>query len=297
MRGRGASSKRDERHAEDRARRRPQRLLGRVGSAQPRRERDGGAERVGGAEQRADVARIGDAPEREADVARPRRGRSAARKTPIARGGCGASRLREQLGLDVLAGDEQLDRLDAGRARRLDEILALADEQARLVALAASRSLRTSFSRGLDAEVITRAASRASRRGSRRADELRRSPPGQVASRRPQARRRPVRGSAARRRRRAAPSRAGRVERARAARSQPLARRGSRATAVWKTTVSASGRPLGEQPGQQLDVVAADELGRIARAATVDRPVEPLEPLVWSAQTKTLQEQCAVVAS
>ena len=39
----------------------------------------------------------------------------------------------EQLGLDVLAGDEQLDRLQTGRACRLDQILALGDEQAQLL--------------------------------------------------------------------------------------------------------------------------------------------------------------------
>jgi hypothetical protein len=42
--------------------------------------------------------------------------------------------LREQLRLHRLSGYEQLDRLDAGRGRRLDEILALGDEQAELVA-------------------------------------------------------------------------------------------------------------------------------------------------------------------
>ena len=44
----------------------------------------------------------------------------------------------EQLGLDRLAGDEQIDRLDARRPRRLDEVLALADEQAELLPLPAA---------------------------------------------------------------------------------------------------------------------------------------------------------------
>jgi len=42
--------------------------------------------------------------------------------------------LGEQRRLDVLAGDEQLDRLDSGVARGVDEILALGDEQPELVA-------------------------------------------------------------------------------------------------------------------------------------------------------------------
>ena len=53
-----------ERHAEDRARGRAQRLRpGRIGAAG--RERDARAERVGGAQQRPDVSRIADVPERE----------------------------------------------------------------------------------------------------------------------------------------------------------------------------------------------------------------------------------------
>jgi hypothetical protein len=42
--------------------------------------------------------------------------------------------LRQQRRLDVLARDEQLDRLDAGRRRGGGEILALRDEQLELVA-------------------------------------------------------------------------------------------------------------------------------------------------------------------
>ena len=46
---------------------------------------------------------------------------------------------RRQLGdesrLDVLARDEQLDRLDAGGSRGVDEVLALADEEPLLLAL------------------------------------------------------------------------------------------------------------------------------------------------------------------
>ena len=43
--------------------------------------------------------------------------------------------LRDERRLDVLAGDEQLDGLDARGARGLDEVLALADEQPLLLAL------------------------------------------------------------------------------------------------------------------------------------------------------------------
>jgi len=45
--------------------------------------------------------------------------------------------LRQQLGVDVLAGDQQLCRLDAGCAGSLDEILTLCCEKAELVAPAA----------------------------------------------------------------------------------------------------------------------------------------------------------------
>ena len=45
----------------------------------------------------------------------------------------------EQLGLDVLARDEQLDRLDPGGRRRLDQILALDGEEPELLALALLR--------------------------------------------------------------------------------------------------------------------------------------------------------------
>jgi hypothetical protein len=39
----------------------------------------------------------------------------------------------EQLGLHRLAGDQQLDRLEAGVRRRLDEVFTLRDEQPELV--------------------------------------------------------------------------------------------------------------------------------------------------------------------
>jgi hypothetical protein len=43
--------------------------------------------------------------------------------------------LGEQLGRDVLAGRERLDRLDPGFPRRLQQVLALADEEALPLAL------------------------------------------------------------------------------------------------------------------------------------------------------------------
>jgi hypothetical protein len=45
--------------------------------------------------------------------------------------------LREQVRLDVVAGDEQLDGLDRRRRRRVDEVLALDEEEPELVAPAA----------------------------------------------------------------------------------------------------------------------------------------------------------------
>jgi hypothetical protein len=43
--------------------------------------------------------------------------------------------LAQELGHDVLARDEKLDRLDAGRRRGLEQILALDREETRLVAV------------------------------------------------------------------------------------------------------------------------------------------------------------------
>jgi hypothetical protein len=45
----------------------------------------------------------------------------------------------EQLQLDALAGDEKLDRLDPGRRRGVDQILALDREEPELLALALLR--------------------------------------------------------------------------------------------------------------------------------------------------------------
>ena len=106
---------------------------GRVGAALG--EGDRGAERVRGADQRADVARVGDVPERERDRPLLAGGRSARgrRRSPAA--GARARDAGEELRLDVLAGDEQVVRLDSGREGGVDEILALADEEPGLRAL------------------------------------------------------------------------------------------------------------------------------------------------------------------
>ena len=97
---------------------------------------DRGAEGVGGADQRPDVPGVGHVPERERDRPLLERRQVAA---PVDADHARRVRHRrdpgEQLRLDVLAGDEQVDRLDPSGAGRVDEILALADEQAELVPL------------------------------------------------------------------------------------------------------------------------------------------------------------------
>src|SRR4029453_15278794 len=48
-------------------------------------------------------------------------------------------RAGEKLGLDVLSGDQELDRLDSGRPRGLDQVLALGREEAGLLPLPTRR--------------------------------------------------------------------------------------------------------------------------------------------------------------
>ena len=129
-RRRSAARERQQGDAPDRARGGPQRLRGRrVGAA--RGERDRGAEGVRRPDQRADVSRVGNAPERERR--RPVLGRRQI-LPPVdpdhARRVCGGRDLREQARLDVLPRDEQRNGLGG---RRGDEVLALADEQPELV--------------------------------------------------------------------------------------------------------------------------------------------------------------------
>ena len=93
IQGRGASSNGRDRHAEDRARRRAQRLRpGRVGAA--RGQRDAGAERIRGAQQRPDVAGIAHVPERERQRRAFRAAERRAGRSRSTRGGWRASRAR-----------------------------------------------------------------------------------------------------------------------------------------------------------------------------------------------------------
>ena len=160
---------REQRNAEDRARRGAQRLRPeRVGAAVG--ERDRGAERVGGAQQRADVAGIGDVPERERRLARLARQGGGAVDADDARRVRQRRDRGQQLRLDVLARDEQLDRLDPGGARRRDEILALDGEEPELLALAL---LREELADELQRRVRRRGDQRRARRPCRRERGLR----------------------------------------------------------------------------------------------------------------------------
>lgn len=127
----------NERHAEDRSGGGAQgpgpgriRALG--------RERHAGSEGVRSAQERADIPRIGDAPEREHHVARARGKIGLSIDPDDARRVTERRDLPEQLWNDVLAGDEQLDRIDSRARRSLDEILALGGEQTGLDAVLTS---------------------------------------------------------------------------------------------------------------------------------------------------------------
>ena len=127
----GRLVERRERHAEERAHRRAQRLrAGRVGAAvrQATPAPNAAAERSSV----ADVPRVGDVPERERHRPHAARQVGTAEHAEHARRVRERRHLGEQRRLDVLAGDEQVDRLDA--AGGLDEILTLRDEQLELVA-------------------------------------------------------------------------------------------------------------------------------------------------------------------
>jgi len=122
-----------ERDAEDRAHRGAHRLrAGRICTAL--RERDTGAERIGGADQRPDVPRIRDAPEGKRDATPPTRQVIAAENTDNTRRMRERRHLREQSGLCVLACDENVGRLEASAEAGFDEILALDREQPELLA-------------------------------------------------------------------------------------------------------------------------------------------------------------------
>src|SRR5207248_9539197 len=103
---------------------------GRVGAA--RRQGDGGAEGVGAADERADVAGVVDVPELERHGPRLGTGQVlAAVDADHARGVSGGGDLGEQRRLDVLTGDEQLDRLGRGRPH---QVFAFDEEEPELVA-------------------------------------------------------------------------------------------------------------------------------------------------------------------
>ena len=131
----GSVVEREQGNPEDRARRRPQGFrTERIGAALGKRDRR--TEGVCCAQQRPDVAGIGDAPQ------------SQRRLTRLARQGRGtedaddASRMGqrrdggEELGLDALARDEKLDRLDPGCRSGVDQVLALDGKEPELLALA-----------------------------------------------------------------------------------------------------------------------------------------------------------------
>ena len=124
-----------ERNAKEGSRRGADRLWPRrIGAT--RRERDRGAERIGRAQDRPEVARIGHVPERERDGLDAARQRIPPVDAHHPRRVAHRRDLRQQLRLDVLTGSQELDRLDARVVGRLNEILALDDEQALLLALA-----------------------------------------------------------------------------------------------------------------------------------------------------------------
>ena len=133
--GSGRLVEREQRNPEDRAGRRSQGPRAeRVGAALG--ERDRRAECIRGAQQRPDVAGIGDAPERQRRLTRLARQSSG---TEDADDASWVGQRRDggkELGLDALAGDEELDRLDSGRRCGIDQILALDRKEPELLALA-----------------------------------------------------------------------------------------------------------------------------------------------------------------
>src|SRR5262249_54520923 len=96
-------------------------------------------ESIGRTQERPDVPRVGDPPEREHDVARSRRQVSSPVDADHARRMTKRRHLAEEFRHHVVAGNEQLDRLDPGRLRRLDEVLALDREETRLGSVLAPR--------------------------------------------------------------------------------------------------------------------------------------------------------------
>ena len=115
-------------------RRGPQRpWTGRIGA--PGRQRHACSEGIRRAQQRPDIPRVGDLPERENHIARAHGKVRTAVDTDDARRVAQRRDLAEELRHDVLTGDQQLDRLDARSGGSLDEILALDGEEPGLVPL------------------------------------------------------------------------------------------------------------------------------------------------------------------
>src|SRR5215213_3590991 len=135
----------DEGHTEERAGRRTQRLRPeRVGAAG--REREVGAERVAGAREGSDVAGIADSPELEPERRAPALGAAGAEDADHPRRVPERRDLGEQVRGDLFRArqpylrrprgvDEREVELPPARERTFDEVLALAGEQAELVAL------------------------------------------------------------------------------------------------------------------------------------------------------------------
>ena len=177
-----------------------------------------------------------------------------------------------------------------GRARRLDEILALGDEQAELVAPAPRLQLADELQPLVRRRRDHAAPSRAIRHGSRRGrGTLCAAGPGHE----PEAPRALARARIA-----------GRDERERRV-GAGVVERGAHALALLECQVAERGgleddrqpvrRPPREQPGQQVDQIAADELGRFGTHGR-DRPVEQLEPVGLVCPDEAPQEPGAVLA-
>ena len=150
----GRVVEREKRHAEDRAGRGTERLRAqRVGAAL--RERDRGAERVGGAQQRSDISRIGDSPERKRCLTRSSRQRRGPEHSDD------AGRMRRSV---ETAASSSGSTVPPATRSSIGSIPAAAAASTRsspstakcpILALRfCARSFRTSFSVGFDADVI-----------------------------------------------------------------------------------------------------------------------------------------------
>jgi hypothetical protein len=128
----------EQRHAEERTHRRAQRLGPRCIGGTLRESDESRTERSGRTDERAQVARIADPPERKTDL-RHRCARQilASEDADHTRRMAQRGDLGQQGRLHVLFGDEHLDRLNPGVERRLHEVLALRNEEPKLFAPAA----------------------------------------------------------------------------------------------------------------------------------------------------------------